>query len=337
MSNWKILGQPHITKALDRIVHQGRLAHAYLIIGPSNIGKTTLALQFAQAVNCMEDDRPCGRCRHCQRIDRGVHADVQMVTLERDERTRRMKEEIGIDQIRALTLTAALTPYEGNYRVIIVCGAERMSTHAANALLKTLEEPPPNVLLLLLTTNEGGIPATIVSRCHRLELRPLPEHVMVPVLKKEYGLSSVDAQLLARISGGRLGWAIGAATNPKILDQRQQRLTTLMDVINGGLERRFQYTQELAQLFSMDKSMAQDILWLWLLWWRDLLLLKERTPELVINLDCMTSLEATAPRIREDEVAMVVRELISTGERIGQNANPRIALDVLMLTIPMMA
>jgi len=334
MPNWNILGQDHLTAALERSLHQNQLAHAYLLVGPPQVGKSTLALQLAQAVNCLEDDRPCGRCQQCQRIKRGLHADVQVIVPARDERTGRLRTEVGIDQIRALERAAALEPYEGRCRVFIIDGVERISLEAANALLKTLEEPPPHVLLLLLTAQEDGLLPTIRSRCQRLELRPLPEETLVALLTEEHSVALEDARLLARLSGGKLGWALAAATDPKVLGERQQRVEALLEVVDGGLERRFQFAQELASQFSRDRATAQEVLSLWLLWWRDLLMLKEDAPELLVNLDWQEGLEERARRFQRDQVATVVRELMATLERLEHNANPRIALDVLMLTLP---
>ena len=335
MSHWRIHGQEHLTAALDKGLRQDQLAHAYLLVGPPQIGKTTLALRLSQAVNCLSDhDRPCGDCQQCQRIERGIHPDVQVIAPAQDERTGRLRTEIGIDQIRAVEQTAVLGPYEGRYRVFIIDGVERLSLEAANALLKTLEEPPARVLLLLLTAEEDGLLPTIRSRCQRLELWPLQEEALVALLTEEHGVTSEDALLLARLSGGRLGWALAAATDPKVLEERQRRLDALLEVVDGGVERRFQFAQELAQQFGRDRGAAREALGLWLLWWRDMLMLKEQAPELVVNVDWQQTLDQRAQRFQGDQVAMVVRELVATLERLEQNANARIALDVLMLALP---
>ena len=334
MAAWRIHGQEHLTRALDQGLSQGQLAHAYLIVGPPQSGKTTLALQLAQAVNCTGDDRPCGRCHQCQRIERRLHTDVQVITPGQDERTGRPRTEISIDQIRLLENAAALAPYEGMYRVFIIDGAERLSTEAANALLKTLEEPPAHVLLLLTAAEEEALLSTIRSRCQRLEVRPLPEERLVAVLTGEHNVAPEDARLLARISGGRLGWAIAAATTPRLLEERQVRFDTLLQVLDGGLERRFQFAQELAQQFSRDRGAVQDVLGFWLLWWRDLLVLKQQVGEQVVNLDWQQTLEERAQRLQAGQVVAVMKTLVLTLERLEQNANPRIALDVLMLALP---
>ncbi len=330
MFPWALHGHGNLTKALGA----GQLAHAYLLVGLPQVGKTTMAMQLAQAVNCLENDPPCGHCQQCQRIQRHLHPDVQVVAPARDERTGRQRTEISIDQVRSLEHAAALGPYEGKSLVFIVDGAERLSQEAANALLKTLEEPPARVLMLLVTSEEERLLPTIRSRCHRLEVRPLSEDTIADVLTREHSVSPEDARLLARLSGGRLGWALSAATDPKVLEERQRRADNLLEVMAGGLERRFQFSQELAQQFGRDRATALGVLEFWLLWWRDVLMLKEQTPDLVFNVDWRQTLEETASRFTEAQIAPIIHKLRETMERLEQNANARMALDVFMLSLP---
>ena len=227
-----------------------------------------------------------------------------------------------------------MKPYEGACRVFIIDGAERLNQYAANALLKTVEEPPPQVLLLLLTSNEEAIPLTLRSRCQRLELRPLAREAVADFLVHEHGLAQEQTHLLARLSGGRLGWVIAATNAPAILEERTQQLQRLQDVVDGGLETRFVYAQELAAQFSRSREPVWQALGLWLQWWRDVLVLQEGSLELVVNLDHREALERLAQRAEPVDVALIVKELIATLQRLEQNASPRLALEALMLTLP---
>ena len=335
MATWKVRGQDHLIQPLERSLQQGQLSHAYLLVGPPHVGKMTLAVGLARAVNCLSDqERPCGECVQCQRIESSMHADVQVVGLTRDERSNRPRTEITIDQIRALEAAATLKPYEGACRVFIIDGVERLNQYAANALLKTLEEPPPQVLLLLLTSDEEALLPTIRSRCQRLELRPLAQEEVADLLVEEHGLSSEQAHLLSRLSGGRLGWAMAAATDAAVLEERGRRLDRLLEVVDGGLEVRFEYARELAAQFTRDREAVRQVLVEWLQWWRDLLVLKEGVLELVVNQDRQEALERLVQRFRPLEIAAVVQEVMATLERLEQNANPRLSLEVLMLALP---
>ncbi|MFC2048414.1 ATP-binding protein [Chloroflexota bacterium] len=175
MSVWQVVGQTNVVSLLQRGLGTDSLAHAYLFVGPAHVGKMTLALNLAQALNCEATEPPCGECTSCQKIASAKHADVQIIGLSHGEDSAEAKPqtEISIDQIRQIQHSASLPPFEGRYRVFIIDGAELLSIEAANCLLKTLEEPAAKVVFILLTTNERLLPETVISRCHRIELPPL--------------------------------------------------------------------------------------------------------------------------------------------------------------------
>ncbi len=142
-----------------RLLKTQRLAHAYLFLGPAGSGKMATALSVAQMVNCLQDDRPCGNCPSCRKIASANHPDVHMIGSI-DE------ESIKIDSVRQMLGRAGLRAYEAAMKVFIIKDAQRLTTEAANALLKTLEEPPPHTLIILTTGLPDACLDTIKSRCH---------------------------------------------------------------------------------------------------------------------------------------------------------------------------
>jgi DNA polymerase-3 subunit delta' len=299
------------------------------MIGPPHVGKMTLALNLAQALNCQAADPPCGLCDSCQKIAAGRHADVQIIGLNSGDSV-----EIGIDQIRQMQHSSNLPPFEGRYKVFIIDHAELMSTEAANCLLKTLEEPAAGVIFILLTTSDAVLPATVVSRCQRLELPPLPTSQVEDVLSQRWGVEQQRAGLLARLCHGCLGWAVSAAFDDSLLQRRAERVEGLLNILSGDYEARFNYVTQLVAWFSQSRGRVQEILDLWLDWWRDLLLVKLGSSSGVTNIDHEAMLVDMARGYHLAQIRAVINGIQATGEQLRQNANPRLVFEVLMLSIP---
>ena len=332
---WQIVGQSRAVSLLQRSLEQGAISHAYLLVGPPHVGKMTLALDLARVVNCRGDEPPCSACDACQKITSGNHADVQVIGLNSAGNSNdKLRTEIGIDQIREIQHSSNLPPFEGRSKVFIIGGAELMSTEAANCLLKTLEEPPAGVIFVLLTADESVLPATVVSRCQRLELRPLATSQVGVALSERWGVEAQKAGLLARLSHGCLGWAISAADDDSLLEQRSQRLDKLLDITSADYEERFDYVNQLVTWFSQSRSLVQEILDLWLDWWRDLLLFKLGCGDGITNIDRQDLLVGLAQGYSLAEMRAFISGIQSAGEQLMQNANPRLVLEVLMLSIP---
>ncbi len=324
---WQVLGQDKILALLDRSLEKNIIAHAYLLVGPHHVGKRTLALNLAQALNCSSHKPPCGQCRSCRRILDHKHADVTSIGL--DSRT-----EIGIDDIRELQKFANLPPYEGKCKVFIIDDAEYLSTEAANSLLKILEEPPPKVVWLLLAAEERRLLPTIVSRCQRLELKPLPLTQVQKMLTDFYNADLAKAEFLARLSHGCLGWAISALADDDILRQRTQRVTMISSLTSASLEQRFAYAQEIATQFSQNRKPVAEVMEAWLMWWRDLMLIKGGCKEAIINVDYEMALEEQAKSLSLNEIKRFLANLRSLREEFSKNVNPRLAFESLMLNMP---
>ena len=244
----------------------GRLSHAYLFLGPGGVGKATTARALAAALNCAqpgEDGDACGTCPSCRRMQAGTHPDFLVISPEES------KAQIKIEQIRELRRLTDYPPLGGGWRVVLIKPAEALSAQndaAANALLKTLEEPPPQHLLVLTARGEADLLPTIVSRCHKLAFAPLPSALIIQELESRRSLPRSQAALVAALSGGSLGRAL-ALDPEELVRQRDQVLSDLAQLNRGptGL------VLEWAQRLTKNRADLENFLLLAQLWYRDLL------------------------------------------------------------------
>lgn len=343
LSNWQVIGHAWAVRALARSVATDRVAHAYLFTGPHAIGKTTLARALAQALQCTAENRPCGACAACQKIARNRHPDVQIVEgvpvgykfdekappppLRSNDSERRI---LKIDQIRAVQHDVSRSPFEGRWKIIILRRFEEANEEAANAFLKTLEEPPSHTRLILTARDASLLLPTIASRCQVFALRPLALAQVESALIERWQVEPAQARLLAHLSGGRLGWAVRASADHALLDARSAQLDALDGVLREGRAERL----ERAGGLSKETDTLPALLEQWIGWWRDVLLVQNGESARVTNIDRAENLRDHAARFGLEEVHGAVKALRATAQYLTQNVNARLAMEVLLLNLP---
>jgi DNA polymerase-3 subunit delta' len=331
---WQVTGHDWVVSILGGSIAQEKVSHAYLFAGPPSVGKSTLALNLAQALTCVGEDRPCGQCDPCRKTMAGTHPDVRRVNLQyqallRDESSRE-QNELRIDTIRSITQEVGLKPFEGDRKVFVFEDADNMTTQAANSMLKTLEEPPPYAVLILTARDPRLLLPTIVSRCQVFTLRLVPSHLIETHLRSRYGMEPERASQLARLSGGRIGWAISVAEDESLMRQRDDTLRQLAALSKMGRFDRLDFAQQLARRSRSIRSMLE----LWLNWWRDLLLIKGGSPDNIGNVDFSEALSREAREYELKDVVGYVKSIREALRRLEMNVDPRLTLEVLMLDLP---
>ncbi len=324
IENFKVnvIGHQWAIDLLQQQYRADRVPQSLLLTGPRNVGKCTVARYFAQYLNCTGNDKPCGVCPSCRKVVSGNHPDVRII----DDDTQALK----IDRVRDLQHELALSPVEGQYRVAVLANFEQATISAANALLKTLEEPARQVVLILTAPDPGSLLPTIVSRCQLLTLRPLPLTEVETALQEEWWASLEKAELLAQLSGGRLGWSVRAMTDETFLARRTEQLNDLRDLLQMHKAERLAYAQE----NSRDMAALKETLTLWLTIWRDLLLLKSGCQTKIVNLDWQDVLQTIAQHTSVTQAGNMVLKLQTTLLNLDRNVNPRLNLEVLLLKLP---
>ncbi len=330
--SWNVIGHDWAVKQLQTAIVHSRIGHAYLITGPAQVGRTTLALALAQAVNCTDqylNNRPCGVCRSCKLIASGRHPDIYLVAPQVSARGR---STLKIDQIRQLQKDLTLAAIEGRHKVAILRHFDTANPSAANAFLKTLEEPPPNVILILTASEADAMLPTINSRCRTFNLRPVSTQLIHQTLENKGTLSPDQAQQIAHLANGRIGWALQAAADPEIWQAHAAHLTQLQEILGQNRVGRFAIAEKLAKKPEQLHGRLQT----WSTWWRDLTMLAwgDLPTEKLINIAHYDTLNRLVAAVPQEKLLESLKQTDQAVWQLNRNANVRLVLECLFLSYP---
>ena len=323
-----VFGHDKTLERLSGALTSDQVPQSILITGPPHIGKATLAQTLAKALNCLHENQPpCGACTSCRKAASQNHPDIRIYDPPQETAT---PEALRIEEIRTLQHELSLRPHESKYRVTVLCDFDRATRSAANALLKTLEEPPPRAILILTAKTTSQLLPTIVSRCQTIQLRPVADNQIAQCLQTYWGASAEDALLLSRLAAGRLGWAVRALENPDMLTQRQQYLADLIDIIRQGEAYRLSYAQAAAN----NRQNLDGLLNLWLSAWRDMMLIASQSSENMINIDQVDTLSSLASQLNIAQLTAAIQQTYQSLRNLKFNINIRLNIEVLLLNYP---
>lgn len=315
-----IVGHKQQISILSRARAQERLAHAYLFTGPTGVGKRQVALALAQNLLCLEQTS-CGHCSACQKMASSNHPDLHL--LDSSDGT------IKIEHIRLVQQQLSLRPLEGKYRICLIDGAEEMTPAAANALLKTLEEPRPDTLLILITAQPESLLPTIRSRCQQLPFKRLPRFQLETILQRKLGLKDDQVAVLAALSDGSLNKALGH-DNQLYLENRPKLIQSLSALNTNSSIPVFAFAEDLAA----KKELLPEILGIFQSFYRDILLLQlGRTEQELINLDLLETLQEHSRTLSTDSLLRKLEALESARYHLQRNVNRQLAMAVMLTRI----
>lgn len=280
MSLWGIAGHEKEIGLLKAGMASGRLAHSFIFSGPEGMGKKTVAEAFAKALNCEAyPEGPCEKCRECLLAENNSHPNIIHVwPVDKDGHRDDSGGVIKIDQIRQVQEMLWRKAQSG-IKAVIIDLADKLKTEAANAFLKTLEEPPSGSVIILVTSKPSELLPTVVSRCQRISFRPLPDGVIAGFLAREYGMGPNDSLMIARLSAGSLARAIKySADNAHA--ERKELARKLAGLKPGSADEAL----KLAEEFSKRDDLEEVLEFIKNLC-RDRLVCGEGMPELMVNSD----------------------------------------------------
>lgn len=305
----------NIVSRFQTLTARGRLAHAYLFIGPKGIGKKETALEVARLVNCVAPDgyKPGCTCSSCTKIKNGNHPDVYLVARVDEDKT-----VISAEQIRDLIDRLELRAMEARIKVAIVENAEEMSIDCANIFLKTLEEPNRQTLLILTTSAADRLLPTVLSRCQQVLFFPLSHGELAEWVKNEYHVESPDAQILARLADGSPGLA---------REQGKDFIRKKNEIINrfilGPAD------DATIKAYCGDRDQARQFLGIVLTFFRDVAMIRRGASGSIVHTDRMSDLTRLAHQYSDSDLDGIISQTVSAIKGIKEHMNVRISVTLL--------
>ncbi|MDD2522306.1 MAG: DNA polymerase III subunit delta' [Anaerolineaceae bacterium] len=330
---WNILGHETAIRFLKNHAIPGKTRHAYLITGPEGVGRETLALAFAKALNCQnppEKGEFCGVCLACRQIDEQRYPDLLILRVNEGSK------DLKIDQIREMQQKLALAPYQSPYRMVLIPDFQRATIGASNALLKSLEEPPSKALLILTADARECLLETIASRCEVLRLRPSSVETLERYLVDEKGIAANRAKRLAHLTGGRVGTALSYDQTQDLLDAYDDALTDLGDLLNSRLRERLQFVEKLQKGKGSSREQIAFLIATWLTFWRDVMIRREGADIPLVNIEHEGRVNETAQLIPSRQIKKMLKDHEKALVNLDANLNPRLVIENLILTLPLL-
>jgi len=307
--------EQYVLQRFRSLIKNGRLAHAYLFVGPDGIGKFEAALALAKYLNCEEhpDESFCGKCSSCRKIEAGTHPDI--LVLDKEDLT-----SIRIEKVRELIARSQLRPYEAKRKVFVIRSVEALTTEGANALLKTLEEPGPSSLLVLTSSVPEKLLGTVRSRCHAVRFFPWTKERLIKSLGDEYSVGKEEGQFLAYFCEG----FIGRARQIKDDDLFNEKNEILDNVLFSSENEHY------LKGVLKDRQQTKQMLDVLLCWVRDMILMKSGFgSDRLVNVDRVQDLDRMQQKFSYEQLGDCLDEIVDSARMLSENLNINVPIAIL--------
>lgn len=321
-----IIGQEEIKKHFRQAIETGKVSHAYIFEGERGAGKKTLAYAYAKALQCETNAaEPCGSCQSCLQAESGNQPDI--ITLRHTK-----PNSFGVDEVREqLVEDMEIKPYHSKYKIYIIPDAELMTAQAQNAILKTIEEPPEYGIIMLLTTNVGKFLPTILSRCVKLSVKPVDQHIVYEYLKEKYpDCDETQIQFATEFSFGNIGKGMRCLESEEFMSIHQLCMDMLAHIHEWEIPDMIFSIKEVAKY----RAEIFDYLDIMTMWFRDVLLLKvTRNPNNMIFKERYSIMNRQAQVISYEGIEDILKAIDTAKVRINANVTLDTVLELLLFRI----
>ncbi len=320
-----IIGQEQIKEHLQNALETGKVSHAYIINGEKSSGKEFIAKIFAMALQCEQGGvEPCNECRSCKQTMSKNQPDIIYVSHEKPN-------TISVDDIRAqINNDVAIKPYSSKYKVYIINEAEKMTTQAQNAILKTLEEPPAYAVIILLVSNVNTLLPTILSRCVVLNMKPVRDALVKKYLMEELEIPDYKAEVCVAFARGNVGKAKLLASSEEFENVKAEALSLLKYIKDMEIQEIVAAIKKINE-YKLEINDYMDIM---SIWYRDVLLFKATNDvnHMVFKEEVQT-IRKVAARSSYEGIERVIKALDTAKKRLDANVNFDLVMELLLLEV----
>jgi DNA polymerase-3 subunit delta' len=318
----QVLGHEKIIEILKRAIRNKTVSHSYIFEGEEGLGKKKIALIFAKTLLCKEQkEEPCNHCTSCMKFDSSNHPDLILIEPE--------KGLIKKGAIEELVKSVAMAPFESMRKVYIINDSHKMNLEAKNTLLKTLEEPPEYINIILITSNINNLLPTIRSRCQSIKFYPVENKKIVDLLVNVYDKSIDEANFIADFTRGSVGKSIELSTSDDFFNKREEIIRIIDGIVKGDKSKALSSID----FFNENKDSIDEILDIFLIWFRDLIIYKETGKnEFIFNKDKIDFLRVHS-FMEFTQINDIIYKIQETKDNINKNVNFQLSIETMLLKI----